>query len=210
MRRELTSAERMKLDTLIDETAAVTPQEKYDLIDMFVSFYAEQNTFMDAIHSAENPRIWRTHFRKEWGQCLVIMQEQGRPLTSVMIARILGEKLGNDPDVKDPYFKAREACRHLVDARYWNIIEKTGEKKGNADYYRLTSYGRNALAKPNQTLVKNFVYTIGGRVVPTPDGKNEPEIVPLSSVSYFEDRTYDEHVRDSSKLSEQRQPSLFV
>lgn len=222
MKHYLTDADRLELRSKLRDTAATLPpslklksgeteegvvvlndQAIDAMVHVFSDFYAAKNTFTDAIRQAQTPRIWKVLFRREWVQCLETMISVGKPMTTVEVAKALIER-GADP------LRAREAARHLVDARHWNMIERTEERVGNAYRYRLTSFGINAMRKPHATLIKRFVYTMHGKATPTPDGKDEPDVVSFGGVYYVERRTTEEHVRDSATLDEQRNPSLFV
>lgn len=207
MKHYLTDADRLELKSKILDTASGYMLENTSMIDDIVQvvsdFYAAKNTFTDAIRQAQTPRIWKVLFRREWVQCLKTMISVGKPMTTVEVAKALIER-GADP------LRARDAARHLVDARHWNMIERTEERVGNAYRYRLTSFGINAMRKPHATLIKRFVYTMHGKATPTPDGKDEPDVVSFGGVYYVEKRTTEEHVRDSATLDEQRNPSLFV
>jgi hypothetical protein len=222
MKHYLTDADRLELTSKLRDAAAALPlsmkitngeQEEgvvvlndraiAAMVQVFSDFYAEKNTFTDAIREAQKPRIWKVMFRKDWMSCLFAMDRLGRPVTTLQIASELTRD-GVNP------LRAREAARHFVEARHWRIIEETPERSGQAVKYRLTSIGINALRNPYSTMIKRFVYTMNRKVTPTPDGKDEPDIVSIASVCYIEKRTKEEHVRDSATLDEQRNPALFV
>lgn len=211
MRRELTSADKMKLVDRIKEFGHEYfgdplhyPQsELYGLAKVFADFYEEQNTFMDAISDAQKPRIFKIPFNKQWLECLQILEREGRPMTTPMLASAL-VRAGINP------LYAKQVARYFVNVRHWNLIEKTGETQGNADFYRLTSYGRQAAEMPHTTIIKRFIYTMRGNVTPTPDGKPEPDHIAISEVTFLEKRSREEHVHDSAALAEQTQPNLFV
>ena len=206
MKHYLTDADRLELKSkIVDSCYMLNNTSMVDtLVNLFSDFYAEKNTFTDAIREAQKPRIWKVLFRKEWVQCLLIMQKIGRPMTTVEVANALWQSAGVDP------FKARDAARHLVDARHWNMVERTEDRVGNAHRYRLTSFGQAALRNPHATIIKRFLYTMHGNATPTPDGKDAPDMISFGSVFYVEKRTKEEHVHDSAALDEQRNPSLFV
>lgn len=213
MKHYLTDADKLELKSKLrdqfSDRAVPFPNEIFQenvlngLVEFFAEFYASKNTFTDAIRDAQKPRIWKVLFRREWVQCIDVMVTIGKPMTTVEVARALIER-GADP------LKAREAARHLVDARHWNMIERTEERVGNAYRYRITSIGLSAFRKPYATLIKRFVYTMHGKVTPTPDGKEDPDVVSFGGVFYVEKRTKEEHVRDSASLDEQKNPSAFV
>lgn len=222
MRQKLTSADRLKLKQLTKEwlkealtadcirvepvtgipSINIQDEQVEAIVSTFADFYEERNSFTDAIRSAEHPRIFKTFLRKAWIKPLQYMNGLGMPMTTTQLFNYYAE-IG---DLRT----AKECTKHFSEARHFNLIEKTGEKIAGGDLYRLTSFGRNALANPDSTLVKKFVWTMKGEIKPTPDGKEEPEVVALSSIFYKERRSKKKHVQDSAKLSEQSQPNLFV
>lgn len=222
MKHYLTDADRLELTSKLRDMASTLPPSLKlksgdteegvvvlsdssisAMVQVFSDFYEAKNTFTDAIREASKPRIWKVMFRKDWGACLHAMEQAGRPITTVQITSELMRN-GINP------LRAREAARHFVEARHWNLIERTEDRHGQSYKYRLTSLGINALRNPYATMIKRFVYTMHGKTTPTPDGKDEPDIISFGSVCYVEKRTKEEHVRDSATLDEQRNPSLFV
>lgn len=211
MKHYLTDADKVELKSKIIETLSeenptgegLNERHAQGLLRMFDEYYASKNTFTDSIREAQKPRIWKVMFRREWVQCLHVLYEIGKPLTTVEIAHEL-YKRGVDP------FVARDATRHFVEARHWQMVEQTEDRVGNAYRYRLTSFGMNAIRKPHATLIKRFLYTMKGKVTPTPDGKEAPDIVSFGGVFYVEKRTKEEHVRDSASLDQQNNPAAFL
>lgn len=181
MKRTLTDADKMELSSkLRDRFAYDTTHVPHAVIDtaiqVFSEFYESKNSFSDLVKDG-------TAYSKICPTCdqtfvIYPFSFRGDALWSLRIlARNAPMTFKELADVKiaaglDPKY-AKDATRHIGEAKYWNLVEETEEIREGCSVYAITEKGR--LFVKGELPVPEKIWVHAGERFAPPSGETDGE-----------------------------------